>query len=91
MSLTSVRLGLLIAILVGISSVYATTYHVEANGWWVDDSGANHTFSKSGDVSDANTNVELQPSGDPYFYVELNKDKVEDEDIETIKEFLLKK
>ena len=27
----------------------------------------------------------------PYFYVELNKDKVEDEDIETIKEFLLKK
>ncbi|AIJ05865.1 DNA polymerase II, family B [Methanocaldococcus bathoardescens] len=26
----------------------------------------------------------------PYFYVELNKDKVKDEDIETIKDFLLK-
>ena len=64
MSHTLVRLGLLIAILVGVSSVYAD-YHVEVSGWYVDNNG-NHTFNGSANVSDVISIVELV-SGNPHF------------------------
>ena len=77
MNLTSVRLYLFLLILfalLGISSVYATTYHVEANGWWVDYfTGNNNTFSKSADVSVVNPVAWLQPFGAPLFLAKYQK------------------
>ena len=66
MNITSMRFGLLVlAILVGISSVYAT-HHCEVNGWYVNMSGSNISFSRIGDVSVGETK-ELLPQEDPEF------------------------
>ena len=54
MNTVSIRLYLFLLVLsalVGISSVYATTYHVEVSGWWFDTSNNNHSISGSADIS----------------------------------------